>query len=702
MQHPMTATKTDAPKGSAVGVAAVIGGVVLSLMLVPVLIVLPIVQSMTVLPQQAGMILHAMMMCSGTTVDQQGLAGGFSLSTPGSYSVMSWNLRGGTNSATYAHHPVSEDFKWSVRGPQIQSWVETINADIVGFQEVGGIGGKVRDMVKGLDGYSMYGEKSTPIVWRTSKFSRTSGGYIQLSWRSDPGGTGNKFATWVKLTDLQTGAPLLVVNLHAQYNKTPATAQTRKLSWERLKKGLEHINPGNKLPATVMGDFNAGSNESRGGVWQALFPAMRSMGLYDSAVTTPVQTLAVDGIRSYNGWGKEIGGSFRYKAIRTGKNGPAYIDYIWHNSRLSPTMWQIYVGPVTEWRSIGGRQVAFAEAVPSDHWPVLAKLTPSTSGGSTVTTLSADKSSAQTQIGALNKSASVPGFTSEQIGIAVKIVEAGQALGLDAWTITVGIMTGIGESSLRNIDYGDEAGPDSRGVFQQRDGWGSLADRMNPTKAATKFFKALIDVPGYRQMTPTAAADATQRNANPNHYAKFWPDAVQIMSAIAPAAAGLIDLNSAPTGGDLVCSSLLSSVMGDGPIPTAYTGEAPPSGSAAENGLQPSAKVGLRAIAHTFPKITRMGGLRKNSSTCSFSDHCKGLAVDFMIDGWRTQNGKAYGWQVARWVQANAAALNVKMIIWDAKTWKPGDKQWRAYRHPYGNQNPTLAHLDHVHVSFKG
>lgn len=40
---------------------------------------------------------------------------------------------------------------------------------------------------------------------------------------------------------------------------------------------------------------------------------------------------------------------------------------------------------------------------------------------------------------------------------------------------------------LRNIDYGDVAGPDLRGLFQQWDTWGSLAQRMSPRPAATFF-----------------------------------------------------------------------------------------------------------------------------------------------------------------------------------------------------------------------
>lgn len=133
-----------------------------------------------------------------------------------------------------------------------------------------------------------------------------------------------------------------------------------------------------------------------------------------------------------------------------------------------------------------------------------------------------------------------------------------------------------------------------------------------------------------------------------------------------------------------------------------YDDTCPPSGSAAEHGLRATALHGLRCIKQAFPAITSIGGRRAASSpTCSFSDHCTGLAVDFMIPKWNSRAGNAYGWRVAHWVQAHAKALRVKYIIWDVQKWVPTvSGRWRPYRHPYGNSNPTLAHKNHVHVSF--
>lgn len=138
--------------------------------------------------------------------------------------------------------------------------------------------------------------------------------------------------------------------------------------------------------------------------------------------------------------------------------------------------------------------------------------------------------------------AEVGDYGAEQLRNAATIMAAGAALGLDAHGQSLGVMTAIGESTLLNVDRGDAVGPDSRGLFQQRanGAWGSYEERMDPFTAATNFFRALQQVDGWRTLSPTQAAHRVQRNADPDHYAPFWDDAVQIVSALSqdPALAG--------------------------------------------------------------------------------------------------------------------------------------------------------------------
>ncbi|MCF3140944.1 CHAP domain-containing protein [Paenarthrobacter sp. AR 02] len=134
----------------------------------------------------------------------------------------------------------------------------------------------------------------------------------------------------------------------------------------------------------------------------------------------------------------------------------------------------------------------------------------------------------------LNGTAKVAGFSTEQLKNAASVLGAGKALNLSVKGQTISIMVALGESGLRVLDYGDGPGPDSRGLFQQRDNgaWGTYTDRMDPTTSATNFIKALQGVPGWELLEPTIAGNKVQRNADPYHYRKYWPEAVKIVQAL--------------------------------------------------------------------------------------------------------------------------------------------------------------------------
>ncbi|SFL26933.1 M23 family metallopeptidase [Geodermatophilus ruber] len=146
----------------------------------------------------------------------------------------------------------------------------------------------------------------------------------------------------------------------------------------------------------------------------------------------------------------------------------------------------------------------------------------------------------------------VAGWSGEQLVNAALILQAGEALGVDARGQVIGVMTAMGESSLTVLDRGDAVGPDSRGLFQQRDNgaWGSYGDRMDPTVSATNFFRALLEVPGWQTLPPTIAAHRTQHNADPYHYARWWDAALEVAGALSGAAVEQL----APGTGHLPCT----------------------------------------------------------------------------------------------------------------------------------------------------
>jgi murein DD-endopeptidase MepM/ murein hydrolase activator NlpD len=127
-------------------------------------------------------------------------------------------------------------------------------------------------------------------------------------------------------------------------------------------------------------------------------------------------------------------------------------------------------------------------------------------------------------------------FDAEQVGHAATIVAVGAHLGVAPRGWVIALATAIQESDLRNPPGGPD---DSIGLFQQRpsQGWGTPAQLADPTYAATKFFQALLKVPGWQTMALTDAAQAVQHSAFPGAYAKREPEASMLASALTGAVA---------------------------------------------------------------------------------------------------------------------------------------------------------------------
>ncbi len=124
-----------------------------------------------------------------------------------------------------------------------------------------------------------------------------------------------------------------------------------------------------------------------------------------------------------------------------------------------------------------------------------------------------------------------------QIEIAKQIDATAIKLGLSGRASRVGIIAGYGESTLENLGYGDTAGPDSRGVFQQRPSAGYT--NMNDVPyAAESFFTGpthdrkagLVSVNGWESLEPTIAINKVQINDNANHYAAYYDVADAIIA----------------------------------------------------------------------------------------------------------------------------------------------------------------------------
>ncbi|WP_326740404.1 C40 family peptidase [Streptomyces sp. NBC_01022] len=135
--------------------------------------------------------------------------------------------------------------------------------------------------------------------------------------------------------------------------------------------------------------------------------------------------------------------------------------------------------------------------------------------------------------GASGKDVHVEGLDlpAEQVPNAATIVAAGLSLDVPKKGQIIALATAMQESRLRNLNYGDR---DSLGLFQQRpsQGWGSAQQIRDPLYASEQFYKHLLKVSGWQQMTVTQAAQAVQKSGLPDAYAQWESLATALQTAI--------------------------------------------------------------------------------------------------------------------------------------------------------------------------
>lgn len=133
-------------------------------------------------------------------------------------------------------------------------------------------------------------------------------------------------------------------------------------------------------------------------------------------------------------------------------------------------------------------------------------------------------------------------WTAEQISNAKIIINVGRQLGASDRDITIALMAGFQESGLRNLNYGDR---DSIGMFQQRNAWGSKADRLDPVKSARMFFlggaqgqRGLLDFKNRDQLDLGQAAQKVQVSAFPDAYDKWEDESAGLLKELGGSATG--------------------------------------------------------------------------------------------------------------------------------------------------------------------
>ena len=266
----------------------------------------------------------------------------------------------------------------------------------------------------------------------------------------------------------------------------------------------------------------------------------------------------------------------------------------------------------------------------------------------------------------------------EQAENAALISAISAQRGMPARAASIALATAYQESKLYNIDYGDR---DSVGLFQQRpsQGWGTVAQLMDPVYATNAFFDALQDVDGYETMAITVAAQEVQRSAFPDAYADHEQDGRALASALT---------GNSPR-------ALWCDVPGD-------ADEA--SDEIDESGLVDRASVVRRDLEARFGPLS-LGGFEPggvSSGHMEGSAHYEGRAIDVFFRPINADNRKR-GWAMASYLVANADRLEIRTIIFDDRIWHAGSRSgdgWTDYRVPSssGGDQAILEHRDHVHV----
>jgi len=163
-------------------------------------------------------------------------------------------------------------------------------------------------------------------------------------------------------------------------------------------------------------------------------------------------------------------------------------------------------------------------------------------------------------------------LSQEQMHNAAVIVAVGQQYPTPARAWVIAIATALQESNLHNYgDLGSRNDHDSPGLFQQRpsQGWGTPAQIMDPVYASRKFYAKLLAVSQWQNRSLTRAAQAVQRSAYPDAYAKHEPLATLIVNTLTGGAA-----NSAidQAVGHCVTDGQISAAGWTNPVPGSEVG----------------------------------------------------------------------------------------------------------------------------------
>jgi len=142
--------------------------------------------------------------------------------------------------------------------------------------------------------------------------------------------------------------------------------------------------------------------------------------------------------------------------------------------------------------------------------------------------------------GGATSTAATTTLDAEQLANAQAVIATAQAMTLPPRAAQIAVATAMQESSLRNLNYGDTAGPSSRGLFQQQTQFYGVTVATNPVLATQAFLAQVVAIPGWQLLPLTQVAATVQRPAKAliGAYAQWENEAGALVQRFWPGAAG--------------------------------------------------------------------------------------------------------------------------------------------------------------------
>lgn len=252
---------------------------------------------------------------------------------------------------------------WSARVRVICDLLNFEQPDIFGTQEAKV--GQINDLLAGLDGYGYIGVgrddgkeagEYSAIFYRKDRVRLLDGGHFWLSEHPERPGLGwdaacTRICTWGKFMDLQGGKPFFFFNLHMDHVGIVARRESAKLVVSRIR-----AMAGEQTAVVLTGDFNADQHDE-------VYRLFVESGLLQDTYTLARHRFAENGtFVDYDGERKTS----------------SRIDHVFVSHTFAVDRYAIltdgYWTADTTRQSLPGGRRHYVRRLPSDHYPVFAKI----------------------------------------------------------------------------------------------------------------------------------------------------------------------------------------------------------------------------------------------------------------------------------------------------------------------------------------